>query len=225
MTRPIMTRAEAIAAGLTQYFTGKPCKHGHISERLVANKVCMACAKLHKTAYREKHPDRVSARYAAWRAGHREELATYLHEYRTARAEELKAKYHEYRARNLQTIQARERAYNKRHTEARKASARAWGKANPDKKAAHRRNRKAAQKAAEGRHTAEDVQRILSAQKGKCACCRRTVGDDYHVDHIQPLSKGGSNWPSNLQILCPFCNISKKDRDPVEFMQSRGMLL
>jgi hypothetical protein len=31
----IISRAEAKARGLTRYFTGKPCKYGHIAERYV----------------------------------------------------------------------------------------------------------------------------------------------------------------------------------------------
>jgi hypothetical protein len=38
---PIVTRAEALARGLTRYFTGKPCKRGHISER--SDRWCIAC--------------------------------------------------------------------------------------------------------------------------------------------------------------------------------------
>ena len=41
----VITRDEALAAGLTRYFNGKPCPHGHVSERLVANRVCAACLK------------------------------------------------------------------------------------------------------------------------------------------------------------------------------------
>jgi hypothetical protein len=39
------TRKEAIASGETQYFTGKPCKHGHISARQTVNSACLACMK------------------------------------------------------------------------------------------------------------------------------------------------------------------------------------
>ena len=39
----IITRDEAIAKGLTRYFTGKPCHKGHIAERSVANFNCVIC--------------------------------------------------------------------------------------------------------------------------------------------------------------------------------------
>lgn len=39
----IISRDDAIKLGLKNYFTGKPCKHGHISERQVANHVCVTC--------------------------------------------------------------------------------------------------------------------------------------------------------------------------------------
>jgi len=39
-------RATAMENGLTQYFTGRPCKNGHIANRCTANGVCLECSKL-----------------------------------------------------------------------------------------------------------------------------------------------------------------------------------
>ncbi len=53
---PINTRAEAKAQGLKYYFTGKPCVHGHLSEKLTSNSCCVECRrsdafKLHQKEY------------------------------------------------------------------------------------------------------------------------------------------------------------------------------
>lgn len=41
-----------------------------------------------------------------------------------------------------------------------------------------------------------------------------------HVDHIRPLSSGGSNHVSNLRTLCPVCHALRLDRKH-EGMRSR----
>lgn len=44
MTMQIITRQEAAQQGLSRYYTGKPCKHGHVAERQVSNHCCITCA-------------------------------------------------------------------------------------------------------------------------------------------------------------------------------------
>jgi hypothetical protein len=39
------TRSEAMAALDMYYFTGKECKHGHISKRYTTNGICYECNK------------------------------------------------------------------------------------------------------------------------------------------------------------------------------------
>jgi hypothetical protein len=48
-----MERPEARAKGLTRYTTGRPCKHGHITERMVSSGTCCEC--LLKTVASNKH--------------------------------------------------------------------------------------------------------------------------------------------------------------------------
>jgi 5-methylcytosine-specific restriction endonuclease McrA len=36
---------------------------------------------------------------------------------------------------------------------------------------------------------------------------------NFHVDHILPWSRGGQTKLSNLQMLCPTCNLRKGSRN------------
>ena len=100
-----------------------------------------------------------------------------------------------------------------------------YREANPEYVSTYGRNRCARKRNAIGNHTKNDILNLLVLQKSKCAICRYSIKDGYHVDHIIPLAKGGSNYKENLQLLCPTCNLSKNAKDPISFMQERGFLL
>lgn len=89
------------------------------------------------------------------------------------------------------------------------------------------RNRRARLKAAEGRHTADEVNNLFKIQRGRCAnpLCRKSLADGYHADHIKPIVSGGTNWIRNIQLLCGPCNVRKNATDPVEWAQRLGLLI
>jgi 5-methylcytosine-specific restriction endonuclease McrA len=99
-----------------------------------------------------------------------------------------------------------------------------WYEAHPEARSHYERKRKAKKRDAVGSHTREDIIRLYFQQKHKCVVCRVHI-DMYHVDHIMPLSLGGSNAIGNIQLLCPTCNLQKHTKHPVDFMQERGFLL
>jgi 5-methylcytosine-specific restriction endonuclease McrA len=59
--------------------------------------------------------------------------------------------------------------------------------------------------------TKKDIEFLYKLQDGICVSCRKSL-DNYHIDHIIPVSKGGGLTLSNVQLLCPFCNQSKNDK-------------
>jgi 5-methylcytosine-specific restriction endonuclease McrA len=70
--------------------------------------------------------------------------------------------------------------------------------------------------------TSKDLRAKYTAQEGRCVYCGTDLdGVAFHVDHIQPLSRGGSNGPGNIQITCPPCNLSKNARSHEEFLRYR----
>lgn len=53
-----------------------------------------------------------------------------------------------------------------------------------------------------------------------CKMCNRNFPlDVMEVDHIKPKSKGGSDKPRNLRLLCPTCNRRKGAKEPSETKQ------
>lgn len=52
----------------------------------------------------------------------------------------------------------------------------------------------------------------LDEHNHQCANCKS--GLDLTMDHVMPLSKGGSNTIDNIQVLCRACNASKGNKVP-----------
>ena len=84
-----------------------------------------------------------------------------------------------------------------------------------------------------GRHTSADIKRIYLRQGALCAngmCLdyahsgagqpfRAQLQYGFHIDHILPISRSGTNNPDNLQLLCPRCNSQKRDMTMEEYMR------
>jgi hypothetical protein len=58
---------------------------------------------------------------------------------------------------------------------------------------------------------------VLSGQPYCGLCGREPPEVKLQVDHIVPLSKGGTNNIDNLQTLCSDCNLGKSNRDDTDF--------
>lgn len=60
-----------------------------------------------------------------------------------------------------------------------------------------------------GGFSGKELRRLGDSCDWCCHWCGVSCKDNYHVDHIQPLSKGGSNRIENICISCPPCNLKK----------------
>ena len=67
---------------------------------------------------------------------------------------------------------------------------------------------------------------IYDRNHGRCAICGRYVPfADFTVDHIIPISKGGTNNMDNLQCACKTCNMIKQDILPEDLMEKLSEII
>jgi hypothetical protein len=59
---------------------------------------------------------------------------------------------------------------------------------------------------------------VFGRDGNKCRYCGST-DSKFHIDHIIPRSRGGSDDPTNLCVACEPCNCSKNDSTPEEWVQ------
>lgn len=186
---------------MAETFEGKPCRRCQGTTRYVSKRTCVACSRAYDKARASRMSEEERARRRAYNAEYRKDperrriAAERTRKWVADNREYVKAWHGRYRREN------REKVY-------------AWIRA-----------RRAQKKKAPGTHTAADIQVIGDRQRWRCAWCSTDCRKAYHVDHIIPLAKGGTNWPDNLCISCPSCNVRKQARLPHEFAQTMGKLL
>lgn len=83
--------------------------------------------------------------------------------------------------------------------------------------------RRARKAKAPGEFTLSDLSRIVGEQGEKCFWCGVDIVGRVVADHYIPLSRGGSNWPSNIVASCGRCNSRKHNKLPEEFAAHLAM--
>jgi 5-methylcytosine-specific restriction endonuclease McrA len=184
------TRAEAKATGATHYFTGEPCKHGHIAPRKTKG-ACIECLKVEWAQAAETRAD-------------------YFKKYNKSEAGvEAKQAYY---SRNREAVIARAQA---RPLEEKRVYQKAWKDANQvwvraDTKSRRRKHRDATPPWLTRKQKSEIRQLYQIA-----ITMTKTTGERYVVDHIVPLrgeSVCGLHVPWNLRVITQEENLAKSNK-------------
>lgn len=90
--REVISRHDALLLGLSRYYTGHPCKRGHLDERTASGRVCVSCFTTWRRAQRKQSDAASYARHrivrlaaqALWRKANKARRAAYNAQWRTA---------------------------------------------------------------------------------------------------------------------------------------------
>lgn len=171
---------------LADYHRDKQAKDGR-------SRRCKVCACAASREWNRRNPGRVVERVREWRAANPD--ARKEHDAR-------------YRERHVEEIQRRQRAWRAANIEQVRRTAREYVRNNLDKanEAWHRRHARLMGATVERFTRAE----IWDRDGGRCHICgRRCDANDWHLDHIVPLARGGEHSRRNVAVAHPFCNMSK----------------
>lgn len=211
----------------------KFCKKCYAETVRMANGRCKPC----NDKWRAANVDKIRARNTKWRKDNkeknRESQAKWRNNNPGAHAKwsaENPEKIKEYRVKWLLANRDKRREYDVKYKSVNKEKIREykvkWYSANLEAYRIYSQNRRARTIGAGGKLSPDIAYRLFKLQRGKCACgCGRSLGDDYHRDHIMPLALGGSNTDDNIQLLRAECNLRKGAKHPAEFMRQTGHLL
>lgn len=174
---------------------------------------CKGCLKKCKQKWRAANPEKSKKRNRKYRQANLEKIKKYKQDYYAANFEKIKEKNREYRQVNIEKI---------------KKYKQEWGATNSEKISAAQHRRRSYKRGNGGAYIVKDIEVIFNQQGGRCNACGKKLirynKKQYHIDHIIPLARGGSNNPENIQLLCPSCNLSKSNKDPIQWARENGRL-
>lgn len=166
---------------------------------------CKACAKAQSRQWLKDNPERAAAQKRVYYAENIEQFQAY----RAANAEHIAQWKREWRKNNPELVREHKSDSQKRHRGAANERSRRFSKRHPEQVRKWVRIQQHRRRHAGGSFSARDVELQYKSQKGKCWHCGKLVGDKYHLDHLIPIARGGTNDPRNIVISCPPCNQSK----------------
>lgn len=188
---------------LDQFFKKKKSTDGYFAK-------CKVCSTAEVKKWRSDNAEKVMQTRLAWEAKNEVKI---LHDRKV------------YYANNVEKTAETNRLRYAANKEYFSRKNREWREAHKEDQCLRGRLNKARRRGAPGVFGKEDIQRIAFSQKNRCAYCQCRLVKNRHIDHIIPVSKGGSNWPRNLQLLCAPCNQSKKDKMPEVHARRIGLLV
>jgi 5-methylcytosine-specific restriction endonuclease McrA len=174
---------------------------------------CAPCKRISNAKHRTKTRQQAVERTKRWMKEHPEERKAHAALYRLRHL--VKVKF---------AVAKATAAWRLKNVEKVKLDNAKWYANHPEARRLKNHNRQV--RLGTGKLSIGIIEKLTKLQRGYCPVCFGLLSrTGYHIDHIISLAAGGQNEDSNVQLLCPSCNMQKHSKDPIVFMRSRGFLL
>ena len=198
----LISRQQAIEQGLKWFFTGVPCKQGHITKRNVSNADCRGCAGL---------------RHKQWVAENKEKVQAYSRQWFEKNEVISKERNKNWYSKEENLVKKAEKVciYYAKNQEVIREKIKIRRKNNPHIETAISAKKRATKlKRTPCWLTKKDILKIkklyeLASKKTK------ETGTPWHVDHIIPLrgkKVSGLHVPANLRVIPAMENLKKSNK-------------
>lgn len=223
-------RSQAKEDGKTRYFINKECPKGHLSERMVSNGRCCSCMAEYKKKKRKEDPEKHREYMRLWheknhrkeieyRAKNKHKLTENMRRWRANNPERDEANKALWMANNLDRYRKKSKEWRQKNAERHKFLNKRWRMKNPEKQRVIMFNRNCATRGVRQAIEYGLIEDKMHKQSEKCVYCQVKLNNEFHIDHKTPISRGGDNDPSNLQLLCQPCNSKKHAKTHAEFLK------
>jgi hypothetical protein len=196
---------EARSIGHNLYYTGNPCKHGHLTYRYVADRACSDCVKA-----KVKKSSTIGGGNARRWAAKTKEQKDVIYEKRKAYYEKTKE------ARRTEKMRSHAKLKNnKEYVEQKKLASKKWKQNNIGKVRADTVKRRLAKMQRTPAWLTEEDYWMIDQAYELAALRTKMFGFSWHVDHVLPLQGkevSGLHVLENLQVIPWIENIKKANK-------------
>lgn len=196
----IITRTDAKDLGLKRYFTGSPCRRGHIAQRFIGSGRCVECNIV---------------LCSTWKSNNREIKSALDKRYREENLAAIKSYQREWYMQNRDMVIGRVAKNVAENPAAARKYKRDWKARNPDAVVFSSGLRRARQRKAMPDWFGE-LDEFVWREAAELACIRRdATGIEWHLDHMIPISSKkacGLHVGRNCQVIPAYLNSWKHNK-------------
>ena len=181
---------------------------------------CRAARNEYLAGWRERNKAKLKEYHAEWREDNKERVKQYREEYYQEHKETYYEQNKAWRANNVELMRSYRNTWKENNPEAYKEAQRKWEQEHPERNRVKEGRRRARKRETQVEDFTE--QQVLDAYGLTCHICqkeidiaapRRTNKEGWergmHLDHLTPLSKGGTHTLDNIRPAHGLCNVRK----------------